>query len=70
MSQDSRQQARFIKGIGLIVLCLMGIVPLLVVMAFGVVIFSPYASIVSLIAGAYILNHGNMLTHLGEAHDR
>lgn len=70
MSRDTRQQAKFLKGIGLIILSWLGIIPLFLMLVFGIVVFAPYASIVCVVAGAYIFNHGKKIAQPGEVHDR
>lgn len=70
MSRESRDAAKLLKSLGLIIFWWLGIVPLLVLFSIEVMLVTPYVSIVAAIAGAYIYNHSRKMKNPGEIHDR
>jgi len=70
MNCESRQSAKLVKGLGLIIFWMLGIIPFLLILVVGVVLVTPYVSFVATLAGAYIYNYSRALKNFGEIDDR
>jgi hypothetical protein len=64
MSHDVYLHANFLRGIAIILVVLLGVVPIWFLFDWGIVIVHPYVALVSIIAGTYMFFHQRKLRKL------
>jgi hypothetical protein len=64
MSNDVTLHANFLRGIAVILFVLLGVVPLWMLLDWGVVTVHPYIALISMAAGGVIYNHSRKLRKL------
>jgi hypothetical protein len=65
-----REYVKFQRMMGLIILIGLGIIPILSLITFDIVLFHPYAALVSMVSGTYIYVNSRKYLHSGDVHDR